>query len=87
MTFISCRRRLTKVLAGATRGESKSEGGWVRLSNVDTRRLSGLKYKLIYHFKLAMDMVRDGIREIVNDTDRPAFLERELIGLGVGGYQ
>ena len=27
-----------------------------------------------------------GIREFVNDTDRPAFLERELVGLGVDGY-
>jgi hypothetical protein len=28
-----------------------------------------------------------GIREFVNDTDGPAFLERELVGLGVDGYQ
>ena len=30
-------------------------------------------------------MVRGGIREFVNDMDGPAFLERELIGLNVGG--
>ena len=28
----------------------------------------------------------DGIQEFVNDTDRPAFLESELMGLGVDGY-
>ena len=32
-------------------------------------------------------MVRGGIREFVNDTDGPAFLERELVGLGVDGYR
>ena len=31
-------------------------------------------------------MVGGGIREFVNDTDEPAFLERELMGLGVDGY-
>jgi hypothetical protein len=58
----------------------------VRLSNVDTGRLSGLKYKLICCFKLAADMLGDGIREFVNDTDGPVFLERELIGLDVDRY-
>ena len=29
---------------------------------------------------------RGGIREFVDDTDGPAFLERELVGLGVDGY-
>ena len=49
MPFISCRCRLTKVLAGAASGRkgNKGGGGWVRLSSFDTRRLSGLKYKLI----------------------------------------
>ena len=28
-------------------------------------------------------MVRGGIREFMNNADRPAFLERELVGLGV----
>ena len=32
-------------------------------------------------------MVGDGIRKFVNDTDVPAFLERELMGLGVDGYR
>ena len=33
------------------------------------------------------DMVRGGIWEFVNDKDGPAFLERELMGLGVDGYR
>ena len=43
MTFMSCRGRLTKVLAGAARGETGSEGGGgqVRLLDVDTRELAG----------------------------------------------
>jgi hypothetical protein len=57
--FNSCRCRLTEVLAGAARGKkgNKGRGGRVRLSDVDTRRLSGLKYKLICCFKLAMGMI------------------------------
>ena len=31
--------------------------------------------------------VGGGIREFVNYTDRPAFLESELVGLGVDGYR
>ena len=58
----------------------------MRLPDVDTGRLSGLKYKLISHFKLVADIVRDGFREFVSDANRPAFLERELMGLGVDGY-
>ena len=30
---------------------------------------------------------RGGVQEFVNDTDGPAFLKRELMGLGVDGYQ
>ena len=86
--FISCRRRLTKVLAGAAKREKGSKGGGdcVRLLDVDTGRLSGLKCKLICRFKLVADMVGDGIREFVNDMDRPAFLERELMSLGMERY-
>ena len=51
-----------------------------------TRELAGFMYKLICCFVLAADMVRGGIREFVNDMDGPAFLERELMGLGVDGY-
>jgi hypothetical protein len=46
----------------------------VKLPDVDTGRLWELKYKLICHLKLAVDMVGGGIREFVNDADRPAFL-------------
>ena len=47
------------MLAGAARDGkgSKGAGGQVRLSNVDTRRLTGLKYNLICRLKLAVDMV------------------------------
>ena len=66
VAFISSRHRLIEVLAGATRGErgSKGGGGRVRLSDVRIERLSGLKYKLICHFKLATDMVGGGIMEL-----------------------
>ena len=39
--------------------EKESKGGEsrVRLWDVDTRRLTGLKYKLICHFKLAENMI------------------------------
>jgi hypothetical protein len=30
---------------------------------------------------------RKGIREFVNDMDRPEFLERELMGLGMDEYR
>ena len=63
--------------------------GWGRPSeviDVDNGRLSGLKYKLICHFKLMADMIGGGIQEIVNDMDGPAFLERGLIGLNVDRY-
>jgi hypothetical protein len=65
----------------------KTLKGWGRPSNVDTGRLSGLKYKLICCFKLVADMNGGSIWEFVNDMDTPAFLERELMGLGVNGYQ
>ena len=48
----------------------------MKLSVVGTGRLSGLKYKLVCHFKLAADMVGGGIREFVNDVDGPAFLKK-----------
>ena len=59
----------------------------MRLSDVDTRELAGFQNKLIRHFMLAADMVGGGIREFMNKADGPAFLERELVGLGVDGYQ
>jgi hypothetical protein len=46
-------------------------------------RLSGLKYKLVCHFKLAVDTGGGGIREFVNDKDESAFLET-ADGIGCG---
>ena len=57
----------------------------VRLPDVDTGRLLGLKYRLVCRFKLTADMVED-FREFVNHSDGPAFQKRELVGLGVNGY-
>jgi hypothetical protein len=34
---------------------------------------------------LAADVVWSGIWEFMNNADGPAFLERELVGLGVDG--
>ena len=41
---------------------------------------------MICCFVLVVDVIRGGIREFVDDTDGPAFLERELVGLGVDRY-
>ena len=38
-------------------------------------------------FHIAADMVRSYIQEFLNDMEGPAFLERELMGLGMDGYQ
>ena len=62
-------------------------GSRVRLMDVDTGRLSGLKYKLVCCFKLKVDMVRGGVREFVYDAHRPTFLKRKLMGTGVDRYQ
>ena len=59
----------------------------MQLQDVDTEYLSGLKNRLVRSFELVADMVRGGIREFVNDADNPAFLERKLMGFGVGGYR
>ena len=36
----------------------------MRLPDVDTGRLSGLKYRLVSHFKLVVHMVRGGISSL-----------------------
>ena len=59
----------------------------MRLPNVYTGRLLGLKYKLVYCFKLVAAMIEGGIMEFVNDADKLTFLERELMGLDVDGYR
>jgi hypothetical protein len=38
-------------------------------------------------FQIGGDVVGGGILEFVNDTDGPAFIEREPMGLGVDGYR
>ena len=37
-------------------------------------------------FKLEADVVRNGIRKFVYDTDRPAFLKRQIVRFGVHRY-
>ena len=66
---------------------SKGGGGPVRLSDVDTWELAVFQNQLIRCFMLAADVVRGSIREFLNNLDGPAFLERELVGLGVNGYR
>ena len=41
---------------------------------------------MICRFMLVADVVRGGIWDFMNNADGPAFLERELMGLGVDGY-
>ena len=65
----------------------KVGGGPVRLSDVDAWELARFLNQLIHCFILAVDVVGGGILEFVNNTDGPAFLERELIGLGMYGNQ
>jgi hypothetical protein len=55
------------------------------LLDVDTRRLLGLKYELVYCFELVAEMVEGGIMEFVNDVDRPSFVKREVMEFGVDG--
>ena len=59
----------------------------MRLSDVDTWELAEFQNELICHFILVADMVGGGIQKFVNDMDRPPFLKRELMGLGVDGYR
>jgi hypothetical protein len=65
-------------------GGNGEKGSRLRVTDVNFRRLSQLKYKLVFHFKLATDMVEDDIREFVCDMDRPAFLEKGSSGIWCG---
>jgi hypothetical protein len=60
VVFVSGRSRLTKVLTGAASREKGNKGGrgQVRLLDVDTGRLLGLKNTLICRFKLTAGIVR-----------------------------
>ena len=53
------------------------------LTDVETRGVSGLEDKLLCSFKLVADVVWSGVRYFVYDTNRPAFLERDLVVLSV----
>ena len=76
MAFISCRRRLIEVLAGAARGKrevrvGEAEWGYRMLIPGDCLDWSTSWY--------TVSNSRGGIRKFVNDTDGPAFLERDLL--------
>ena len=60
---------------------ARVEFGW--LMDVETGGVSGLEDKLVCSFKLAADVVCGVVMQFVYDTDRPAFLERNLVGLSV----
>ena len=53
------------------------------LTDVETGGVLGLEDKLVCSFKLAADVVWGGVRWFVYDNNRPAFLERDLLGLSV----
>ena len=59
----------------------------MRLSDVYTWELAGFQNELIRRFMLVAEVVGGGFREFMNNVDGPAFLESELVGLGVDGYQ
>ena len=61
----------------------QGEGGMWGLTDVETGGVSGLEDKLVCRFKLVVDVVWGGVRQFVYDTNRPAFLERDLVGLSV----
>ena len=44
-----------------------------------------MKDELKCCFQLVENVVRSGVWQFVYDTNRPAFLERDLMGLGVNG--
>ena len=45
-----------------------------------------MKNKFGMPFQIGDGHSRGGIKEFVNDVDRPAFLERELVGFGADRY-
>ena len=69
------------MLAGVAQGETGSTGGGgpVRLSDVDTWELVDTPFHVGGGHG-------QGIREFMNNADRPAFLERKLVGLGMDVY-
>ena len=61
---------------------SKGRGGRMRLSDIDWQGAGGISKPFDIPFHVGG---RRGIWEFVNNTDGPAFLERQLVGLGVDG--
>ena len=72
MTFIGCRSRLSLILGGSEEKGNGAGGSGVRLVDVNTGRLSGLWYKLVYSIKFLANLVTGGIRKFVYD----AFLKK-----------
>ena len=61
------------MLAGSFIGVVRVEKSGVRLAGVYAGSMSGLKDKLVCHFKLVADMFRAGLRESPStDEDRSA---------------
>ena len=48
----------------------------VKLMDINTK----LKYKMVCHFKLAVDIVENGIREFVYDMDKPV-IQHTWVGI------
>ena len=63
--------------------ESRSEYDNHWTTGVDPGDVSGLEGELVWSFKLTADVVWVGVCWFVHDTDRPAFSERDLVGLSV----
>ena len=59
----------------------------VRLMDIVTGRLSGLKYKLLCFFKMIVDMVWHSIRAFVYNVDGPTFPKRELVRFDLDRYR
>ena len=55
------------------------------LIDVESWSVKWLGDELVCGFKQAVNVIRGGIWHFVNDTNRPAFLESELVGLCVNG--
>ena len=75
MLFISCRSDNTdRIVSASMDVEARGPGA-----------CQDLEDKLVYSFKLAMDMVRGGVRKFVYDMERPAILNGNLVEVCVDG--
>ena len=55
------------------------------LTDIETGGVLGLEDELVCSFKLVADVVWGGVWQFLYGTERPAFLERDLVGLHVNG--